>query len=140
MRLHPTYFDLLFCILMIFVAIATLARSPREESSERTLPPVDLPRLDEVASAGVSGRDRVTVSIRREGDTLTYFAEREPADSAGTVVRMLRETATAREVVIRADADVPYGVVLGIVADLSRGGFDAALAYEDTSRNGVRIE
>ena len=140
MRLHPAFFDLLFCVLIIFVAIATQAGSSHEESRERNLPPVGLPRLDEVASAGVTGRDRVTVSIRREGGALAYFIGDEPSAAADAVVRRLRETAPAREILVRADADVPYGAVLRIVADLSGEGFATALAYEETAGRDIRIQ
>ena len=137
MRLHPTFFDLLFCILLLFVAIATQARPPRDEATERNLPPVDLPRLNEAPAAGVTGRDRVTVSIVREGElqALSYFVDDAPVSSADGVVQQLRQTATARELLLRADARVPYGEVLRLLADLSREGFHAALAYEDRDGN-----
>ena len=132
MRLHPTFFDLLFCILIVFVAIATQAR-PRDAAAEPNLPPVGLPRLDDAPAAGVTGRDRVSVSIVREGESpvLRYFVDSAPVVSAAGVVQRLRETQTARAVLLRADTRVPYGDVLQLLAALSREGFPVALAYED---------
>ena len=92
-----------------------------------------MPRLDQAPAAGVTGRDRVTVSIVREGElqALSYFVDDAPVSSADGVVQQLRQTATARELLLRADARVPYGEVLRLLADLSREGFHAALAYEE---------
>ena len=138
MRLHPTFFDLIFCVLIVFVAIATQARLPRDESAERNLPPVRLPRLQDPAGAGATGRERATVSIVREGEhkPLTYFVDQTRLASPDAVVQRLRETGTARELLLRADAGVPYGEVLRFIVALSREGFDAALAYEN--RDAVR--
>ena len=130
MRLHPTFFDLIFCVLIVFVAIATQAR---DGSAERNLPPVGLPQLNDPARAGATGRDRVTVSIVREGeyDRLTYFVDQAQLASPDAVVQRLREMGTARELLLRADAGVPYGEVLRLIVALSREGVDVALAYEN---------
>ena len=140
MRLHPTLFDLIFCVLIVFVVIATQARPPRDESPERNLPTVRLPWVNDPSRVGATGRRPATVSIVREGEhePLTYFVDRARLASRDAVVQRLRETRTARELLLRADTGVPYGEVLRLLVALNREGFDAALAYEN--RDDVQTE
>ena len=130
MRLHPAFCDLLFCILVVFIALATQAGSSRSDL-ERHLPPVELPRVDPATATGATGRRHVNVSIVPYGGALSYLIEDEPAASADALVRRLLETGTARQVLLRVGAGVPYGDFLQLLAGLSREGFDVALAYED---------
>ena len=133
MRLHPAFCDVLFCVLVVFIALAMQAGSSRSDS-ERHLPPVGLPRVDSAAATGATGRRHVNVSIVQGGGALSYLIEDEPAASADALVRRLLETGTARQVLLRAGAGVPYGDFLQLLAGLTREGFEVALAYEEPGR------
>lgn len=105
------FVDVVLVLLVIFMLTAPLLGGSVD---------VDLPRAQ---ARGVDLRDEITITMTREGKTFVNDTE----VPRGALVRTLRENAAHREApraFVRADQQVPYGEVIGMLTLVREAGVE----------------
>ena len=100
--------DVMLVLLIIFMVTAPMLQQGVE---------IDLP---ETKGKGFSEETELVVTIRENKQIL--IGEREKVD-VKTIAKKLRGR-TTREVLIRADTNVPYGFVIKVMAEIKSAGID----------------
>ena len=100
--------DVMLVLLIIFMVTAPMLQQGVE---------IDLP---ETKGKGFSEESELVVTIRRNKQIL--IGEREKA-GIKTIGRKLKGR-TTKEVLIRADTNVPYGFVIKVMAEIKSAGID----------------
>ncbi len=104
--------DVMLVLLIIFMVTAPLVT----QGVEVKLPTAGAPPLEE-------RRDPVVVTVTRDRKVFLNKTEVRQADLRTRIARLFENRAEAdREVYLRADSDVPYGVVVRTMAELKRAG------------------
>lgn len=107
--------DVMLVLMIIFMVAAPMLQ---------TGVPVTLPKADAQAIPDDQGKLIVTITKDFEKDNLLYIVK-TPIKFGDDFERALRGNAklqAEREVYIHADQDLPYGVVVKVMAALSRNG------------------
>ncbi len=79
-------------------------------------------RLPRTKSTVIKETDAVTVTVARDG-TVYVNGDRLGEASLEDAIRTLKVAGEER-VYVRADQDVPYGVVMGVIGDIKAAGID----------------
>jgi biopolymer transport protein TolR len=104
--------DVMLVLLIIFMVTAPLVT----QGVEVRLPAAGAPPLGE-------RRDPVLVTITKDRKVFINRTEVRPADLRPRMDAIFKNRAESdREVYLRADSDVPYGVVVRAMADIKRAG------------------
>lgn len=125
--------DLMSILLVCFTLIATLilAHVSKEYSTKVEL--LERKQTEKTAQGGELGEQAAFVTIGRDGGIVlegqAYEGRRHIVSPQALYAKM--EAMPPSCLYIRADAQVPYGVVLGILMDLQGKGIMAALAAKE---------
>ncbi|HEX7125506.1 MAG TPA: protein TolR [Thermodesulfobacteriota bacterium] len=104
--------DVMLVLLIIFMVTAPLVT----QGVEVKLPTAGAPPLEE-------RRDPVVVTITKDRKVYLNKTEIRAADLRARIDGIFKNRAEAdREVYLRADSDVPYGVVVRAMAEIKRAG------------------
>ena len=104
------FVDVMLVLLIIFMVTAPLIQQGIE---------IDLPKTQ---SEGLtSDEERLVITVKAKGEIFVQRAEVEPAELE-TKLKAILETRQNKEVFLRADAKVPYGLVARALASLRLAG------------------
>ena len=104
------FVDVMLVLLIIFMVTAPLIQQGIE---------IDLPKTQ---SEGLtSDEERLVITVKAKGEIFVQRAEVEPAELEAKLKAIL-ETRQNKEVFLRADAKVPYGLVARALASLRLAG------------------
>lgn len=106
------FVDVMLVLLVIFMVTAPLVT----QGVEVRLPQAGAPQLEE-------RREPVVVTVTRDRKVYINRTEVPVASLRSRMVKIFENRAeTDREVYLRADADVPYGIVVRAIAEIKRAG------------------
>lgn len=104
------FVDVMLVLLIIFMVTAPLIQQGIE---------IDLPKTQ---SQGLtSDEERLVITVKAKGEIFVQRAEVKPAELE-TKLKAILETRQNKEVFLRADAKVPYGLVARALASLRLAG------------------
>lgn len=106
--IHPSYVDVMCCLVILFLLTSLLATSGVMQDAERTLPPVKLPQLSVPSAAGEPNPSAVGSLTVLPGPE--FLLNTEALTKAALIARLQADRPAELE--IRADATVPYGQVM----------------------------
>ncbi|RPJ48696.1 MAG: protein TolR [Candidatus Latescibacterota bacterium] len=104
--------DVVLVLLVIFMLTAPLLKEGLD---------VDLPKAE---AAGIDMSDAWVLTVTRDG-TLYLNERKMKPEELEAAVRTAILPSGGREVYVRGDAEVPYGVVVRLVGVLKRSGIEA---------------
>lgn len=104
--------DVMLVLLIIFMVAAPMIQQGVD---------VSLPKV--VAAELPADTDLLVVTVDRTGQVFVGQTP-VPLDTLGTRLEAIYSRKTSREAYLRADKDVPYGVVVQIMAEMKRGGIE----------------
>jgi biopolymer transport protein TolR len=117
------FVDVMLVLLIIFMVTAPLLTAGV---------PIDLP--DSRAKALSEQRDKVTISLARDGTVVVDDAQMALADLPGALAA-LPPGASGKPplVTLRADKALDYGAVMAVMGELNRAGFNAITLVTNAS-------
>ena len=104
--------DVMLVLLIIFMVAAPMMTQGVE---------VNLPKTETKSIKTKEDPLMITVNTKQEIFLETHRVE---MDALETKVRKIFENRRDKEVLLRADKDVPYGFVIKVIARIKRGGID----------------
>jgi biopolymer transport protein TolR len=106
--------DVAITLLIIFIITGSSG------SFQRTGVTMNLPRT---SAAKVLPEEGVTVSVTRDLKITVDKSEAQPGDFIAVLTKVMKEKA-ATQVYLKADAAVPYGVVIDLVGKVKEAGYE----------------
>ncbi|MDN3650272.1 protein TolR [Reinekea marina] len=114
------YIDVMLVLLIIFMVTAPMLIQGVE---------VDVPKVSSAPLTIDEKEQHLIVALTKEGQALIERGEEEPAkvDDVGVAnyVAGIKKQQPNLQVLLRADADVPYGRVMSIMSSLQAAGMDS---------------
>ncbi len=104
--------DVMLVLLIIFMVAAPMIQQGVD---------VNLPQV--VATDLPANTDLLVVTVNRSGDVF-IGKSRVALDTLSTKLRALYSRKSEKEAFLRADKDVPYGVVISVMAQMKKAGIE----------------
>jgi biopolymer transport protein TolR len=104
--------DVMLVLLIIFMVAAPMIQQGVN---------VNLPKV--VATEMPTNSDLLVVSVNKAG--LVYIGDTQiPMDKLSKTIEEIYKDMTEKEAFLRADKDVPYGIVVDVMAQMKNGGIE----------------
>lgn len=122
MKIHAVYIDAIFVILVALLALNALMKPVSEELS---LPPIELPELNQSENPGVSHNESMVISMecKKNSDPVIYIRE-TPVKDKDQLTQIIKKEHPL-EVVLRGDSDLSWGQGVDLLSHLNDIGVES---------------